>query len=151
MTYVYRIHLIFLSFLRSSTTPAIMNYSRHTLKSITVLHAATMRWHSDLFSEIKEYHCSSRCTVYVSIRIQYCCELCSRVRCTQLKKLNKKLSMLRKSSFLTKHLRALTRTFHDEAIVIGCTQDTGSSVYQVRMIVHVSPIHKTILSNSYLP
>ncbi|XP_076241785.1 methylcrotonyl-CoA carboxylase subunit 2 [Calliopsis andreniformis] len=42
--------------------------------------------------------------------------------------------MLRKSNFLSRHLRVLTRTFHDEAVVIGSTQDTGSSLYQENYI-----------------
>nr|XP_003702771.1 PREDICTED: methylcrotonoyl-CoA carboxylase beta chain, mitochondrial isoform X1 [Megachile rotundata] len=42
--------------------------------------------------------------------------------------------MLRKGNFLTRHLRYGLRTFHDEGIVIGCTQDTNSPEYQENYI-----------------
>ncbi|XP_076680192.1 methylcrotonyl-CoA carboxylase subunit 2 [Andrena cerasifolii] len=55
--------------------------------------------------------------------------------------------MLRKSSFLTRRLRMLTRTFHDEAIIIGSTQDSGSSAYQenyIEMKSAVDRLKKTV-------
>lgn len=45
-----------------------------------------------------------------------------------------------------RNLRRTTRTFHDEAIIIGSEQDTKSPEYQVRTRVHAHFIHKrTIL------
>ncbi|XP_043262392.1 methylcrotonoyl-CoA carboxylase beta chain, mitochondrial isoform X1 [Colletes gigas] len=38
--------------------------------------------------------------------------------------------MLRKSNLLIRRLCFIARTFHDEATIIGCTQDVNSSVYQ---------------------
>ena len=55
--------------------------------------------------------------------------------------------MLRKSSFLTRSLQVLTRTFHDEAIIIGSTQDSGSSAYQenyIEMKSAVDRLKKTV-------
>ena len=55
--------------------------------------------------------------------------------------------MLRKSNFLTRRLRVLTRTFHDEAIIIGSTQDSGSSAYQenyIEMKSAVDRLKKTV-------
>lgn len=42
--------------------------------------------------------------------------------------------MLRKGSYLTRHLRYGLRTFHDEGVVIGSTQQTNSVEYQENYI-----------------
>lgn len=55
--------------------------------------------------------------------------------------------MLRKSSYLTRPLRLLTRSFHEEATVIGTTPDHSSSVYQenyVQMQTVVNDLKRTV-------
>lgn len=44
-----------------------------------------------------------------------------------------------------RNLRHTTRTFHDEAIIIGSEQDTKSPEYQVRTRVHAHFMHKRII------
>ncbi|XP_015430242.1 PREDICTED: methylcrotonoyl-CoA carboxylase beta chain, mitochondrial [Dufourea novaeangliae] len=55
--------------------------------------------------------------------------------------------MLRKSSLLLKHFRFITRKFHDEAIIIGSSQDFSSADYQenyVQMETMVKELKETV-------